>query len=82
MIGTRAILLLFAVFLFAYMVIAAPIPADAGLVKKTLKQFVAKRGETPSRVGRAAAVPSGYNARGVTKRDDAALPKPSKGYRR
>ncbi|KAJ7771539.1 hypothetical protein B0H16DRAFT_1714774 [Mycena metata] len=67
MIGSRALLLLVAVFLFLTLATAAP-----------LKQFKLKRGENPSRVGRAAAVPSGY----VAKRDAATAPKPSQVYKR
>jgi hypothetical protein len=63
MIGPRSLLLLFAVLLFAFLVTAAPVPAEGGLVKKSLKQYKAKRGETPARAARGA-VPSGYTARG------------------
>ncbi|KAJ7042131.1 hypothetical protein C8F04DRAFT_1073387 [Mycena alexandri] len=78
MIGPRALLLLFAVVLFITLAAAAPIPNEAALAKKSLKQFKLKRGDNPSRVGRAAAVPSGY----VAKRDAATAPKPSQVYRR
>lgn len=57
MIGPRALLLLFAVLLFAFLATAAPIPTEGGLVKKSLKQYKVKRGETPTR--RDAAKPSG-----------------------
>nr|GAT52040.1 predicted protein [Mycena chlorophos] len=83
--GTKAILFICALLLFALMAVAAPLPVGRdGVVKKALKQYKAKRGvDAPSRVGReAAAKPSGYFARGANKREEAALPKPSKGYRR
>ncbi|KAJ7491173.1 hypothetical protein FB451DRAFT_1222296 [Mycena latifolia] len=60
MIGPRSLLLLFAVLLFAFLVTAAPVPTEGGLVKKTLKQYKAKRGETPTRVARDPSAPSGY----------------------
>ncbi|KAJ6620313.1 hypothetical protein B0H10DRAFT_2216100 [Mycena sp. CBHHK59/15] len=81
MFSTRTLLLFLAVLLLAVLVTAAPIPVE-GLSKKSLKQYKAKRGEPPTRVGRDLPKPSGYTARGVSKRDDAALPKPSKGYKR
>ncbi|KAJ7168392.1 hypothetical protein C8R43DRAFT_1121553 [Mycena crocata] len=80
MIGPRSLLLLFAVLLFAFLATAAPIPTEAGLAKKALKQYKAKRGETPTRIARDAK-PSGYAARGVSKRDEAAAAKPSKVFK-
>ncbi|KAJ7118854.1 hypothetical protein C8R44DRAFT_878393 [Mycena epipterygia] len=80
MIGPRSLLLLFAVLFFVVLVAAAPIPIEGGLAKKSLKQYKAKRGETPTRVGRAAQ-PSGYYARGANKRDAAAPATPSKYYK-
>ncbi|KAF7353732.1 hypothetical protein MVEN_01058500 [Mycena venus] len=75
MIGPRALLLLFAVLLFAFVAVAAPIPAaERGMAKKELKQYKVKRGETPTRVARDPATPSGY----VAKRD---TPKPSQVYK-
>ncbi|KAJ6546907.1 hypothetical protein B0H19DRAFT_1265885 [Mycena capillaripes] len=63
MMGPRALLLVFAVLLFAFVATAAPIPVTEGaLAKKTLKQYKAKRGETAVR-GARAAVPSGYVAK-------------------
>ncbi|KAJ7090393.1 hypothetical protein B0H15DRAFT_263264 [Mycena belliarum] len=79
MMGLRSILLLLAVLLFAFVTTAAPIPSEGGLTKKMLKQYKAKRSETPSRVARAA-LPSGYAARGATKRDATAA-KPSQYYK-
>ncbi|KAJ6548113.1 hypothetical protein DFH09DRAFT_1366974 [Mycena vulgaris] len=58
MIGPRSLLLLFAVLLFAFLVTALPVPDEGGLVKKSLKQYKVKRGETPTRVARDAAKPS------------------------
>ncbi|KAJ7349015.1 hypothetical protein DFH08DRAFT_133681 [Mycena albidolilacea] len=70
MIGPRALILLFVLFGFALLAAAAPIPfAEGTPAKKELKQYKVKRGETPTRVGRDAAKPSGY-----VKRD---APKPS-----
>jgi len=75
MIGLRPILLLFAVLLFAFVATASPVtPNEGGLVKKALKQYKARRGETPTRRDPATA------SYAVNKR--AAPPTPSQPYRK
>lgn len=60
MMGSRALLLVFTVLFFAFVAIAAPIPNESrALAKKELKQYKVKRGETPARVARDPATPSG-----------------------
>jgi len=69
-------LLLLVLFLFATIASAAPIPREASLARKELKQLRLKRGE-PTPVKRAGSEPSSK----PYKRDAAVFPRASKVYR-